>query len=162
MIDEVYKTIYKDIHSNSKLEVDTVAMDIINLYLGYQSLKCILLQLVNRNPFPRISGSELEVDTDAMDVIKVLLRISISELEVNTVAMDINKPLFRISNSELEVDTVAMDINKPLFRISNSELEVDTVAMDILNTNDLGANTMNPGLKVEKGFKSVYCIWCRI
>ena len=76
--------------------------------------------------------------------------------------MRFTKLFIRISNSKLEVNTVAMDINKPLFRISNSELEVDTVAMDILNTNDLGANTMNPGLKVEKGFKCVYCIWCRI
>ena len=67
------------------------------------------------------------------------------------------KPLPRISSSDLKVDTVVMDIIKVLFRISNSEIEVDTVAMDILNTNDLGANTMNPGLKVEKEFKGVYC-----
>lgn len=69
--------------------------------------------------------------------------------------MDIIKVLFRISILELEMNTVARYINKPQFRISNSELEVDAVAMDILNTNDLGANTMNPGLKVEKDIKGV-------
>ena len=39
-----------------------------------------------------------------------------------------------------------------LFRISSSELEVDAVAMDILNTNELAANAMNPGLKVNINF----------